>query len=57
VLATMNEFNQDRSRTAEALGISVRTLYNWLKEYQAQGAWTDPEKSDEPVPEAAASRA
>ena len=57
VLATMNEFNQDRSRTAEALGISVRTLYNWLKEYQALGVWTDPEKAEEPAPEPAASGA
>ncbi len=47
VLATMNEFNQDRSRTADALGISVRTLYNWLKEYQANGAWTGDDKVEE----------
>ncbi len=49
VLATMNEFDQDRSRTADALGISVRTLYNWLKEYQAQGAWSGDDKAEEPA--------
>ena len=37
VLATLAEFGDDRARTAEALGISVRTLYNWLKEYEAAG--------------------
>jgi DNA-binding NtrC family response regulator len=33
VLATLQELGLDRTKTADALGISVRTLYNWLKEY------------------------
>ncbi len=36
VLATLESLDGDRTRTAEALGISIRTLYNWLKEYQAE---------------------
>ncbi len=42
VLATLDTLGGDRTRTAEALGISVRTLYNWLKEYQAEdGSFPD----------------
>ncbi len=36
VLATLDSLDGDRTRTAEALGISIRTLYNWLKDYQAE---------------------
>jgi DNA-binding NtrC family response regulator len=37
VLATLQELGLDRTKTADALGISVRTLYNWLKEYGEPG--------------------
>ncbi len=39
VLATLESLDGDRAGTADALGISIRTLYNWLKEYQAEGGW------------------
>jgi DNA-binding NtrC family response regulator len=31
---TMEHFRGDKKRSAEALGISVRTLYNRLHDYQ-----------------------
>jgi len=34
ILATLHEFSGDKRRTAEILGISLKTLYNRLKEYQ-----------------------
>ncbi len=49
VLATLDTFDGDRSRTAEALGISVRTLYNWLKEYQGDMDFVDPDPDDSPT--------
>ena len=36
ILATLKECDGNRTRTAEALGISVKTLYNRLKAYDEQ---------------------
>ena len=35
VLATLGHYNQQKERTAAALGISIKTLYNRLQEYAA----------------------
>ena len=37
MLATLRHFNHHKERTAAALGISLKTLYNRLKEYAADG--------------------
>ncbi|MFG6416464.1 sigma-54-dependent transcriptional regulator [Roseateles sp. DC23W] len=42
MLATLRHFNHHKERTAAALGISLKTLYNRLKEYAAEGAATEP---------------
>jgi DNA-binding NtrC family response regulator len=36
ILATMAHYQNHRERAAAALGISLKTLYNRLKEYAAQ---------------------
>jgi DNA-binding NtrC family response regulator len=36
MLATLRHYNHQRERTAAALGISLKTLYNRLKEYAAE---------------------
>ncbi len=36
ILETLSRFNHNRSRTAEALGINVRTLRNKLSQYRSQ---------------------
>jgi two-component system, NtrC family, response regulator AtoC len=41
MLATLRHFNHHKERTAAALGISLKTLYNRLKEYAAEGVATD----------------
>ncbi|MFG6455530.1 sigma-54-dependent transcriptional regulator [Roseateles sp. BYS96W] len=41
MLATLRHFNHHKERTAAALGISLKTLYNRLKEYAAEGTATD----------------
>jgi DNA-binding NtrC family response regulator len=33
ILATLEHFHQQKERTAAALGVSLKTLYNRLKEY------------------------
>jgi two-component system, NtrC family, response regulator AtoC len=38
ILATLRHFNQQRERTAAVLGVSLKTLYNRLKEYHAEDA-------------------
>ncbi|MGM9484033.1 sigma-54-dependent transcriptional regulator [Roseateles sp. NT4] len=38
MLATLRHFNHHKERTAAVLGISLKTLYNRLKEYAAEGA-------------------
>jgi len=40
-LATLQHFNQHKERTAAALGISLKTLYNRLREYAAGGDAAD----------------
>lgn len=42
MLATLRHFNHHKERTAAALGISLKTLYNRLKEYAAEGTATEP---------------
>jgi len=38
MLATLRHFNHHKERTAAVLGISLKTLYNRLKEYAAEEA-------------------
>ncbi len=38
MLATLRHYNHHKERTAAVLGISLKTLYNRLKEYAADGA-------------------
>ncbi len=40
LLATLRHFNHHKERTAAVLGISLKTLYNRLKEYAADGNGT-----------------
>jgi DNA-binding NtrC family response regulator len=44
IMGTLAEVNQNRTRAAELLGISIRTLRNKLREYRAETA-THPESS------------
>jgi DNA-binding NtrC family response regulator len=37
ILRTLNEHDNNRTRTAEMLGISIRTLRNKLREYREEG--------------------
>jgi DNA-binding NtrC family response regulator len=46
MLLTLRHFNHQKERTAAALGISLKTLYNRLKEYAANN------EPDEPAPTA-----
>jgi len=34
ILATLDHFNGDKQQTAQALGVSLKTLYNRLQAYQ-----------------------
>jgi two-component system response regulator AtoC len=43
ILATLEHFNQQKERTAAALGVSLKTLYNRLKEYSQDKADIAPE--------------
>ena len=45
MLATLRHFNHHKERTAAALGISLKTLYNRLKEYAAEGVTAEPPSS------------
>ena len=37
ILSTLAHFEEDKNQTAEALGISLKTLYNKLKKYESRG--------------------
>jgi DNA-binding NtrC family response regulator len=37
VLTTLEHFDGDKQRTAEALGVSLKTIYNRLKDYSGNG--------------------
>ena len=45
ILATFNHFGRHKERTAAVLGVSLKTLYNRLKDY---GQRTEPEPEPEP---------
>jgi DNA-binding NtrC family response regulator len=38
ILATLRHFHHHKERTAATLGVSLKTLYNRLKDYAAEGA-------------------
>jgi DNA-binding NtrC family response regulator len=40
ILATLEEFHGDKRRTAQTLGIGLKTLYTRLGAYRAAGLWT-----------------
>ena len=40
ILTALERNDGNRQTTADELGISVRTLYYRLKEYQGEGYWT-----------------
>ena len=42
MLATLRHYNHQKERTAAALGISLKTLYNRLKEYAAEDERSEP---------------
>jgi DNA-binding NtrC family response regulator len=44
ILATLEHYDQDRSRTAKTLGISQKTLYNRLKAYEQEGEYMDQDR-------------
>ena len=37
ILATLDQYEGDKRTTAETLGISLKTLYNRLNQYQQEG--------------------
>jgi Response regulator containing CheY-like receiver, AAA-type ATPase, and DNA-binding domains len=41
ILATLRHYHHHKERTAAVLGISLKTLYNRLKEYAAEEASSD----------------
>lgn len=45
ILQTLKRTNNNKTRAAELLGISLKTLHNKLKEYGAQGILPDSQKS------------
>ncbi len=53
VLATLESVGGDKAKTAELLGISTKTLYSRLREYQASGHWGGPPVKAKTVPERA----
>jgi two-component system response regulator AtoC len=50
VLATLESVGGDKTKTAELLGISTKTLYSRLREYQASGHWSGPAVKTRPAP-------
>jgi DNA-binding NtrC family response regulator len=47
ILASVEHFGGDKKKAAEALGISVKTLYVRLREYRAGGAAVDAEPNED----------
>jgi DNA-binding NtrC family response regulator len=54
IMATLKEYQEDKPKSASVLGISLKTLYNRLNQYQAPGAVAQasseelpPQKADE----------
>jgi transcriptional regulator with PAS, ATPase and Fis domain len=48
ILGTLERFHGNRTRTAKALGVSLRTIRNKLKEYRERGAHIDlPDREDD----------
>lgn len=39
IMATLDRFDGNRTRTAEALGVSLRTVRNKLRDYRERGLW------------------
>jgi len=51
IVATLDHFDQDKKRTAEALGISLKTLYKRLNEYgRGRSANARPPRASPPQP-------
>lgn len=52
ILATLQHFNNHKERTAAVLGVSLKTLYNRLKEYAGNKVDSSAEAAvDEPLPD------
>ncbi|QHE85402.1 sigma-54-dependent transcriptional regulator [Hydrogenophaga sp. BPS33] len=47
ILATLDHYGRQKERTAAALGISLKTLYNRLKQYAADGKAQDSADADD----------
>jgi two-component system, NtrC family, response regulator AtoC len=49
ILATLNHYNSHKERTAAVLGVSLKTLYNRLKEYANDNAGAEPGTHEPPL--------
>jgi len=49
ILATLNHYNSHKERTAAVLGVSLKTLYNRLKEYASDNAGDDQDAHEPPT--------
>ncbi|MEQ8659540.1 MAG: sigma-54 dependent transcriptional regulator [Gammaproteobacteria bacterium] len=45
VLATLEHFDGDKKLAAQTLGVSLKTIYNRLNSYAADGSWQDDESA------------
>jgi DNA-binding NtrC family response regulator len=50
IFATLREFGGDKTRAAETLGISLKTLYNRLHAYEKDEQAAEAEGEEEPGP-------
>ncbi|MGA7893721.1 MAG: helix-turn-helix domain-containing protein, partial [Candidatus Sulfotelmatobacter sp.] len=48
ILKTLESTSNNKTRAAEILGISLKTLHNKLKEYGSSAAEADPAKEESP---------